>query len=71
MTACNLDYVVMLEGKFDGFRAMFEAHADEMHSPQAGSRKNGSENGAIGISVGNQATVMLVWGLILERIFTL
>ena len=27
--------------------------------------------GAIGISVGNQATVMLVWGLILERIFTL
>ena len=27
--------------------------------------------GAIGISVGSQASVMLVWGLILERIFTL
>ena len=26
---------------------------------------------AIGISVGSQASVMLVWGLILERIFTL
>ena len=30
MTACNLDYVVMLEGKFGGFRAMFDAHADEI-----------------------------------------
>ena len=27
--------------------------------------------GAIGISVGSQASVMLVWELILERIFTL
>ena len=44
MTACNLDYVVMLKGKFGGIRAMFEAHTDEMLSFQAGSRKNGSEN---------------------------
>ena len=29
------------------------------------------ESGAIGISVGSQASVMLVWELILEKIFTL
>jgi len=31
ITACNLDYVVMLKGKFGGFRAMFEAHANDIH----------------------------------------